>query len=144
MGAATKQDEELNLLLTKLYAIQEAVGASEKTSDEEKRVRAQQAGTAASSSIMGSTKKSKKKGSRFLELKSSIVDALKTVHTLMDEQNRSKRTNPKEAIAAQAEIREYVRTAEVDWGELNEIYKREARKTKSKFTTEELEVQQTL
>jgi len=143
MGAATKQDEELNLLLTKLYAIQEAVGASEKTSDEEKRLRAQQAG-AASSTIMGSTKKSKKKGSRFLELKSSIVDALKTVHKLIDEQNRSKRTNPKEAIAAQAEIREYVRTAEVEWGELNEIYKREARKTKSKFTTEELEVQQTL
>jgi hypothetical protein len=145
MGVATKQDEELNLLLTKLYAIQEAVGASEKTSDEEKRIRAQQAGTsAASSSIMGSTKKSKKKGSRFLELKSSIVDALKTVHKLMDEQNKSKRTNPKEAIAAQAEIREYVRSAEVEWGELNEIYKREARKTKSKFTTEELEVQQTL
>jgi len=76
MGAATKQDEELNLLLTKLYAIQEAVGASEKTSDEEKRLRAQQAGALASSTIMGSTKKSKKKGSRFLELKSSIVDAL--------------------------------------------------------------------
>ena len=110
-----KQDEELNLLLTRLYAIQEQVGATEKTSEDEKRLRAQQAGQ--SSITMGSSKKSKKKGSRFIELKSSIVDALRTVHTLIDEQSKSKRVNPKEVIAAQAEIREYIRKAEEEWDE---------------------------
>ncbi|KAL9187089.1 hypothetical protein ACHAXT_010809 [Thalassiosira profunda] len=71
---APKQDEELTLLLTKLYDIQEQVGAKEKTSAEEKRNRAEQAGQV----TMGKGKKGKKTGSRFLELKSSIVDRLKT------------------------------------------------------------------
>ena len=93
---------------------------------------------------MGSTKKAQKKGSRFLELKSSIVSRLKTVHTMQEEQIQSKRTNPKEAIAAQAEIRELIRQCSDEWGELNELYKRESRKKKSKFSAEELEVQNTL
>lgn len=137
----TKQDEELTLLLTKLYTIQEQVGATEKTSDEEKKRKAEQAGQQVT---MGKGKKSKKTGARFLELKSSIVDHLKNVHTLIDEQSNSKRNNPKEAIAAQAEIRELIRQAGDEWGELNELYKKEARKKKSKFTLEELEVQQAL
>ncbi|KAL9187081.1 hypothetical protein ACHAXT_010801 [Thalassiosira profunda] len=137
---APKQDEELTLLLTKLYDIQEQVGAKEKTSAEEKRNRAEQAGQV----TMGKGKKGKKTGSRFLELKSSIVDRLKTVHGLIEEQSESRRLNPKEAIAAQAEIRELIRQASDEWGELNEMYKKEARKRKSKFTPEELEVQQAL
>ena len=140
MVARTKQDEELTLLLTKLYTIQEQVGAVEKSSSEEKKNRAEQAGQV----TMGKGKKGKKTGSRFLELKSSIVDRLKQVHTLIEEQNASKRNNPKEAIAAQAEIRELIRQAQDEWGELNEMYKKEARKKKSKFTQEELEVQQAL
>ena len=137
---APKQDEELTLLLTKLYDIQEQVGAKEKTSAEEKRNRAEQAGQL----TMGKGKKGKKTGSRFLELKSSIVDRLKAVHGLIEEQSESRRINPKEAIAAQAEIRELIRQASDEWGELNEMYKKEARKRKSKFTPEELEVQQAL
>ena len=137
---APKQDEELTLLLTKLYDIQEQVGVKEKTSAEEKRNRAEQAGQL----TMGKGKKGKKTGSRFLELKSSIVDRLKTVHGLIEEQSESRRLNPKEAIAAQAEIRELIRQASDEWGELNEMYKKEARKRKSKFTPEELEVQQAL
>mgnify|MGYP000499753889 CR=1 FL=1 len=140
MVARTKQDEELTLLLTKLYTIQEQVGAVEKSSSEEKKNRAEQAGQV----TMGKGKKGKKTGSRFLELKSSIVDRLKQVHTLIEEQNASKRNNPKEAIAAQAEIRELIRQAQDEWGELNDMYKKEARKKKSKFTQEELEVQQAL
>jgi len=138
--AKTKQDEELTLLLTKLYGIQEQVGAKEKTSDEEKKNRAEQAGQV----TMGKGKKGKKTGSRFLELKSSIVDRLKNINTLIEEQSSSKRSNPKEAIAAQAEIRELIRQASDEWSELNDMYKKEARKKKSKFTTEELEVQQAL
>lgn len=137
----TKQDEDLTLLLTKLYTIQEQVGAKEKSSDEEKQNRAQQAGQHVA---MGKGKKGKKTGSRFLELKSSIVDSLKTVHGVIEEQGNSRGKNPKEAIAAQAEIRELIRQASDEWEELNQMYKKEARKKKSKFTVEELEVQQAL
>ena len=137
---APKQDEELSLLLTKLYEIQEQVGAVEKTSDEEKKNRANQAGQV----TMGKGKKGKKTGSRFLELKSNIVDHLKSAHTLLEEQANSKSLNPKESIAAQAELRELIRQAGDEWGELNDMYKKEARKKKSKFTQEELEVQQAL
>ena len=52
--------------------------------------------------------------------------------------------NPKEIIARQARIREEIRQAGDDWVELDNIYKNEARKRKSKFTMEELDVQQTL
>ena len=41
---ATKQDEELTVLLTKLYTIQEQVGAKDPTSSSDKRSRAEQAG----------------------------------------------------------------------------------------------------
>ena len=41
----------------------------------------------------------------------------------------------------QAEIREHIRQAGDEWKEMDEIYKKEARKKKSKFTVEELEVQ---
>lgn len=137
----TKQDEELTLLLTKLYTIQEQVGAKDPSSSSDKRSRAEQAGQSA---MMGRTRKSKRVGSRFLDLKSSIVERLRTVHTLIEAQNNSKKLNPKEVIAAQAEIREVIRQASDEWGEINELYKNEARKKKSKFTPEELEVQQAL
>ena len=144
---ATKQDEELTLLLTKLYTIQEQVGAKEPSSSSDKRSRAEQAGQQLQqqqSAMMGRTRKSKRVGSRFLELKSSIVEHLRTVHTLIEAQNNSKKLNPKEVIAAQAEIREVIRQASDEWAEINELYKNEARKKKSKFTPEELEVQQAL
>ena len=135
------QDEELTILLTKLYAIQEQVGAVQKTSDEEKKNRAASAGQQLQ---MGKGRKGKKTGSRFLELKSSIVDRLKSVHGLQKEHASSVSLDPKVKIAAQAEIRELVRQAQDEWSELNEMYKKEARKKKSKFTPEELEVQQAL
>ena len=140
---ATKQDEELTLLLTKLYAIQEQVGAKDPSSAAEKRSRAEQAGQQ-QSATMGRGRKAKKAGSRFLELKSSIVEHLRNVHALLEEQRNGKTLNPKEAIAAQAEIREVIRRSSDEWTELNELYKGEARKKKSKFTSEELEVQQAL
>jgi len=141
MGATAKQEEELTALLTKLYTIQEQVGANEKTSDDEKKARAEQSGQTLS---MGKGRKGKKTGSRFLELKSSIVDRLKSVHVLIEEQSNATSLNPKDTIAAQAEIRELVRQASDEWNELSAMYKKEARKKKSKFTEEEMEVQQAL
>ena len=135
-----KQDEELTLLLTKLYTIQEQVGAIDKTTDEEKKKKAEQSGQV----TMGKGRKGKKTGSKFLELKSSIVDHLKSVHTLLEEQSNINHLDAKGDIAAKAEIRELTRQAEDEWRELNDLYKKEARKKKSKFTVEELEVQQAL
>ncbi len=137
----TKQDEELTILLTKLYAIQEQVGAVEKSSDADKKNRAASAGQQVQ---MGKGRKGKKTGSRFLELKSSIIDRLKSVVALQEEFSSSVSLDPKVKIAAQAEIRELVRQAQDEWGELNDMYKKEARKKKSKFTPEELETQQSL
>jgi molybdopterin converting factor small subunit len=52
--------------------------------------------------------------------------------------------NAKEIIKLQAEVRENIRQAGDEWNEMDAIYKKEARKKKSKFTTEELEVQSEL
>ena len=67
----TKQDEELTLLLTKLYTIQEQVGATEKTSDEEKKRKAEQAGQQVT---MGKGKKSKKTASAGVEILIKMKD----------------------------------------------------------------------
>lgn len=93
---------------------------------------------------IGKGRKGKKTGSRFLELKSSIIDRLKSVHALQEGQSSSVSLDPKVKIKTQAEIRELVRQAQDEWNELSEMYKKEARKKKSKFTQEELEVQQAL
>jgi SYP7 family syntaxin len=139
MGVS-REDEELTELLTKLYTIQEDIGAKPKTSDEEKRTKAENAAK------MGTTKKSEKKGSKFLELKSAIVDRLKKIHQLLKDTKELEGAgyggdNAKDIIKMQAEIREQIRQATDEWRELEAIYKKEARKKKSKFTPEELEVQ---
>ena len=128
-------DEDLTVLLTKLYDMQEDVGAKPKSTTEEKRKAAENVAT------MGKGRAAKKSGSRFLELKSSIVTRLKTIHKLVE----APLTNDAKAtIAAQAEIREQIRQAQEEWEEIDGLYKNEARKRKSKFTKEELEVQETL
>mmetsp|Transcript_9191 Transcript_9191/g.19794 ORF Transcript_9191/g.19794 Transcript_9191/m.19794 type:complete len:314 (-) Transcript_9191:50-991(-) len=139
----TRKDDELTELLTKLYTIQEDIGAKPKTTEDEKKQKAENVAT------MGSTKKAQKKGSRFLDLKSTILDRLKTIHRLMKEVKEKEAAgmggdNAKDIIKMQAEIREHIRQAGDEWQEMDEIYKKEARKKKSKFTTEELEVQSEL
>ena len=142
-AAVSRQDEELTELLAKLYTIQEDIGAKPATSEEEKKSKA------ANVAIMGKGKKAAAKGSRFLELKSTVVDRLKTIHNLLKE-TKSKEAqgyggdNAKEIIKLQAEIREHLRQAGDEWNEMDAIYKKEARKKKSKFTPEELEVQSEL
>lgn len=150
---ASKQDKELLELLTKLYDIQETVGSKPKTSAADKRNRAENGGGAGT---MGRGRKAKKAGSRFLELKSSIVERLRTLQKLLEEEDERNRggtglnfsvangNNPKEVIARQAAMREEIRMATEEWEELDGLYKNEARKRKSKFTQEELDFQQTL
>lgn len=141
----SKEDVELTSLLTKLYTLQEDVGAKEKTTDEEKQ-------KAAASVSMGKGRAAKKTGSRFLELKSSIVERLQTIHKMAEaESDRvsgktrvAKGNNPKEIIAAQSKLRDEIRLVAQDWEELDRIYKGEARKRKSRFSQEELEVQSTM
>ena len=141
---ASKADQELTVLLTKLYGIQEDVGAKPKTSEEEKKKKAENLQS------MGKGRRGKKTGSRFLELKSSIVERLQTIHRLLEEDaargkgSVAQGNNPKEVIAAQAQMREEIRQASDEWKELDALYKNEARKKRSKFTREELEVQETL
>lgn len=139
----SRQDDELTDLLTKLYTIQEDIGAKPKTSEEEKKAKAENVAT------MGSSKKAQKKGSRFLELKNQVLDRLKTIHQLLKDTKAKEAAgyggdNAKDIIKMQAEIRENIRQAGDEWKEMDEIYKKEARKKKSKFTVEELEVQSEL
>lgn len=137
-----KTDNELAALLTNLYTMQEDLGAKPKTTDEEKKNKAETA-------TMGKGAKAEKKGSRFLELKTSIIDKLQIIHGKMQELSSSKGSvaankNPKEVIVMQNEVREHIREVSEEWEEMNGIYRKEARKRKSKFTPEELEIQKTL
>jgi hypothetical protein len=142
-GGTNRRDDELTDLLTKLYTIQEDIGAKPPTSEEEKKAKA------ANVVAMGQGKKAEKKGGRFLELKSGIVDRLKTIHQLLKSTKEKEAAgyggdNAKDIIKMQAEIREQIRQAGEEWNEMDGIYKKEARKKKSKFTAEELEVQSEL
>jgi hypothetical protein len=135
-----KLDDELTELLAKLYDMQERTGAKPRTTDEEKKERAANVAT------MGKGRKAEKKGSLFLELKSTIIDRLKVIHRLLGEAKELEKAgyggdNPKELIKVQAEIREQIRQATDEWKQLDAIYKKEARKKRSRFTPEELEVQ---
>ena len=137
-----REDEELTELLTKLYGIQEDIGAKPKTTEEDKRQKALNVS-------MGQGKKAEKKGSKFLELKSTILDRLKDIHRLLKETKELEGAgyggdNAKEIIKMQAQVREQIRQSTDEWRELEAIYKKEARKKKSKFSAEELEVQSEL
>lgn len=139
----SKEDDEITGLLAKLYTIQEDIGAKPKTTDEEKLAKATNVAK------MGSGKKAEKKGSQFLELKSSIVDHLKTGHQLLKDAKELESSgyggdNAKQSIKMQAEVREHIRQATDEWKQLEKLYNKEARKKKSKFSPEELEVQSEL
>jgi hypothetical protein len=139
------KDEDLNSLLTKLYTLQEDVGAKPKTTDAEKRNRAENA-------TMGKGKKAQKTGTRFMELKTTIIDRLKSIHAMFEQEAEISRgglgvaqgNNPKDMIARQARIREEIRQADDEWKEIDSIYRAEARKKRSKFSQEELDTQRTL
>lgn len=118
-----RKDDELTELLTKLYSMQEDIGAKPKTTEEEKKAKA------ANVAVMGKGKKAEKKGSRFLELKSSIVDRLKTIHSILKETKDKEKAgfggdNAKEIIKMQAEVRELIRLAGDEWNEIDAIYKK--------------------
>jgi hypothetical protein len=138
-----QQNDGVTELLTKLHTIQEDIGAKPKTSDEERRTKAENV------AVMGKGKHAQKKGSRFLHLKSSIVSRLKNVYQFMKEAKELEGAgyggdNANKVIQVQTKIREQIRQAQEEWRELEGIYKKETQKKKSKFTSEELEVQSEL
>jgi len=143
---ASKDNKELTELLTKLYTIQEDVGAKPQTTAEEKVNKANNA------SMLGRGRAAKKSGTRFLELKSSIVARLRKVHDLLEEDTQRNQglmsvvggANPNEVIKSKSMMREEIRQASEEWKEMEQLYKAEARKRKSKFTKEQLDIQQTL
>jgi len=139
----TKIDDELTELLTKLYTMQEDVGVTPKSTDEDKKQKAENAAT------MGTGRKAQAKGSRFLELRSSIIQHLKNIHMKMQEVKELENAgyggdNPTQLIKIQAEIREEIRQTTDEWEDMDAIYKKEARKKRSKFSEEELETQHAL
>jgi len=140
-----KSDEDLTVLLTKLYTMQEDLGAKPKSTEQDKRAKAENV------AVMGTSgnRKTEKKGSRFLQLKTAVLDRLKAIHQLLKDTKELEGAgyggdNAKDIIKMQAEVREQIRQATDEWNELDAIYKKEARKKKSKFTVEELEVQSEL
>jgi len=139
-----KQEKDLNILLTQLYTLQEELGVTTKSSVNEKEQRVE-------SITMGKGRsKTERRGSRFLELKSSIIQRLQNVHAKLKEQSNvhksfvSQGNNPKAIIEMQSYIRQEIRTMAEEWNEMDNLYKNEARKRKSKFTKSELEVQEAL
>jgi len=142
---AKKIDYDLTTLLTKLYEIQEVCGSKAKTTKEEKRHRAQNVG-------MGTTKKAKKTGSKFLEVKGIIIDRLVSIQGLMQvESDRKKKIvgvvgvyNPKEVISRNAKLRQEISQVTEEWNQLDQIYKNEARKRNSKFSPQDLDFQQAI
>jgi len=52
--------------------------------------------------------------------------------------------NPNEVIKAKSMMREEIKQAADEWKEMEQLYKVEARKRRSKFTKEQLDIQQTL
>jgi len=142
-----KTDAALAELLTGLYTLQEDLGAKPKTSDEQKRQKAEQAGAVA----LGTTKKAQATGTRFLQLKHDIIETLQVIHEKMKDLSSdsgsfsvASRKDPKEVIKIQHEIRELITEVEEKHTTLEGIYKKEIRKRKSKFTAQELELQHTL
>jgi len=136
----SKANDELTELLTKLYTMQEDVGSKPKTSDEEKKAKAENVAT------MGTGRKAQAKGSRFLELRTTIIERIKDIHSKLQEAKELENAgyggdNPTQLIKLQSEVREEIRQAQDEWKELDQIYKKEARKKRSKFTPEELETQ---
>jgi len=146
MPVRKKKDQELTQLLTKLYTIQEDLGAKPPSTEDEKKQKA------CAVKSMGKGKKANKMSNKFLQLKSSIVERLQDVHKLLQEKADRESgkvgvaagNNPKEVIAASQNMREQIREMSVEWEELNVLYRTEAKKRRSRFSEEELEVQETL
>ena len=150
----TRDDRELLELLTKLYTIQEDVGSkTTKTTLIEKRNKAENI-----MAMQGKGNVGKKVGTKFIEVKSSIVDRLRSIHHLISDEEKIRNgttfgsftstvaggNNPRDAIKRKATIREEIKKVESEWMELNQLYKAEAGKRKSRFTKEQLDTQQTL
>ena len=116
-----------------------------KNSIEERRNKAENA-----SIMQGKGRKAKKAGIRFVELKGLIVERLKKVHSLIEQEAERNRLinfsvvtggkNSKEAIERRSTIREEIRQAGDEWTELDALHKSETRKRKSRSWDESFQL----
>jgi hypothetical protein len=103
---------------------------------EEKSPQCRRPGAAAAAAAGGGATR----WSRFQRLRSSIDDRLRVARDAMEERSDPRRLlNPRDAIAADSNIREALRCAEGGWRELSELHGTEAKKRRSKFASEELD-----
>jgi hypothetical protein len=82
---------------------------------------------------------------RLQEIKASMVERLSTIKDLLSsslETDRSGVSDPKAVIMTQSSIRENIRQLTEEWREMDNVYRVEAKKKRSKFSKEELANQQ--
>jgi len=123
--------------MTRLYVIQEEVGAKVETKENEKQKK----------TPVG---RGERNTAAFDEKKNEILDALQDiVQQIKDIKGASasldgvlSRNTAKDRIQQQSQVREKIRAVGEDWTELDRIYRAEARKRRTKISKEQLKQQQ--
>lgn len=120
-------DGELESILGRLNAVQEAVGGKKEKVNED---------------ILGADGKV----DRFMELKNQMTQRLNTIKGLTAQVATSEKTggNPKEVVAMGAQLRENLKQLGQEMRDLDAIYNKEASKRKSKFSPDELELRRNM
>ena len=128
---APNLDQEIDLLLEKLNGIQAEVGVAKSEGKEE------ESGAAAAP---------RSGGDRFLDLKGMMISKLKEIKKIMQEQQEQRASggpsNPKQQIEQDSKVRKILRELNEDLQELEQLYNTEARKRRSKYTKEELQLRE--
>ena len=133
LAMAPNLDQEIDLLLEKLNGIQAEVGVAKSSEGKE----AEESGAAAAP---------RSGGDRFLDLKGMMISKLKEIKKVMQEQQEQRTSggpsNPKQQIEQDSKVRKILRELNEDLQELEQLYNTEARKRRSKYTKEELQLRE--
>lgn len=84
---------------------------------------------------------------RFLDLQAQMTEKLVNLKENFENIQRLEKSpgsNPKELIKAQSQVRTDLASLNEDWKELDANYRKEAKKKRSKFSSEELEQRQAI
>lgn len=129
---APNLDQEIDLLMEKLSGIQTEVGVAKSEGKEAEAV------SSASAPRSG--------GDRFLDLKGMMITKLKEIKQIMQDQQEQRASggasNPKQQIEQDSKVRKILRELNEDLQELEQLYNSEARKRRSKYTKEELQLRE--
>jgi len=137
MPSTSSKKDDVQTLMTRLYVIQEEVGAKVETKENEKQKK----------TPVG---RGERNTAAFDEKKNEILDALQDiVQQIKDIKGASasldgvlSRNTAKDRIQQQSQVREKIRAVGEDWTELDRIYRAEARKRRTKISKEQLKQQQ--